>query len=156
MDIHINKSIVPHKHIFKQIKINDSFNTIYILIFLGKFFALKKKLNGKNWINFFHIKFLLPLKYIFSLKNFTLENYLIEKKNYIKKSFALKNIFHWNFYFIKKIVCIEKIFTLKNCFAYKNVAFQIMLGIWCKIDVWKLSFPLGNKNYENDYIIKAI
>jgi hypothetical protein len=48
MDIHINKSIVPHKHIFKKIKINDSFNIIYIIIVLGNFFALKKNYIGKK------------------------------------------------------------------------------------------------------------
>jgi hypothetical protein len=46
------------------------------------------------------------------------------------------------------------LFSLKNCFTYKNVAFKIMLGTWCKINLWKLSFSF-RKKIENDYIIKA-
>jgi hypothetical protein len=42
MDIYINKSMVSHEHIQKY-NINDSFKTIYILIFLRKIFCIEKK-----------------------------------------------------------------------------------------------------------------
>jgi len=90
-----------------------------------------------------HGKFSYIGKSFSFLNDFHWKNGLHWKITFIKKILALKNIF------IEKIVCIEKKFHIQN------VAFKIKLDIWCKLMYENFPFPLG-KNYENDYIIKAI
>jgi hypothetical protein len=57
----------------------------------------------------------------------------------IEKKLELKICLCWKIIFIEKDVCVEKLLHIKN------VAFKIILGTLCKIDVWKLSFFFRKK-----------
>jgi hypothetical protein len=70
------------------------------------------------------------------------------------KTIYIENFLYWKIICIENFACIKKK-LLKNCFTYKNVVFKIILGTWCKIDVWELSFSFRKKTM-NDYIIRII